>query len=236
MFIKEFYSNMHAIDTSVPWFTTIFCDTRIVVTSNFISEVLRTPWVDHLDYPSFPHLSSISRDELASLFCENAMLWGGTLNFSTTEFTKGPQILNMVMTFILTLRSRYNNITQPRACFLLSLMEGLSIGFPSYMVKSIINCYRDMATCDKLIFPSSITCILTHLDITIPPSPHFYVMGAISKESIRRSATQLASKWPWVEPFDAAPAEPAAPSSQPSLSSAPSSLSRATVSLVDIME
>ena len=57
------------------------------------------------------------------------MLWGGTLNFSITEFTKGLGILNMVMTFVLIPQSHYNTITKPRAHFLLSLMEGLSIDF-----------------------------------------------------------------------------------------------------------
>ena len=107
----------------------------------------------------------------------------------------------MAMTFVLTPRSHYNTITEPRAHFLLSLMEGLSIDFPS-------NCYQNTVTCDKLIFPSAIMRILTHLHVTIPPSPHFYVMGAISKESIRKSAAQLAAKRPHVEPSDAAPADP----------------------------
>ena len=87
------------------------------------------------------------------------------------------------MTFILNLWSHYNTITEPRARFLLSLMEGLSIDFPSYMIISIIDYYQDIATCDKLIFPSAITRILTHLHATIPP-PLFHVMGAISKASI----------------------------------------------------
>ena len=55
------------------------------------------------------------------------------------------------------------------------------------MVESIIDCYHDAATHDKLIFPSAIMRILTHMHITIPPSPLFYVMGAISKKSIRWS-------------------------------------------------
>ena len=105
VFIQDFYSNIHAINTSVPQFTTVFHGTHIVVTLDFIFEVLHVPRVDRLDYPSCHRLSSISRDELTSLFCENAMLWGGTLNFSTTEFTKDPMILNMVMTFVLTPRS-----------------------------------------------------------------------------------------------------------------------------------
>ena len=143
--------------------------------------------MDHLDYPSHRCLSSISRDELASLFCEKTMLWGGTFNFSTTEFTKDPRIRNMVMTFVLTPRSHYNTITKPHARFLLSFMEGLSIDFPSHMIESIIDCNCDTTTRDKLIFPSAITCILTYMHITIPPTPNFYVMVVISKKSIRHS-------------------------------------------------
>ena len=132
VFIQEFYSNMHAIDTSVPRFTKVFCGTCIIVTQELISKILRIPRADHSDYPSHKHLSSISRDELASLFCEKAMLWGNSLNFSTTEFTKVPRILNMVMTFILTPQSHYNTITKSCACFLLLLMEDISIDFLSY--------------------------------------------------------------------------------------------------------
>ena len=112
------------------------------------------------------------------------MLWGGTLNFSTTEFAKGPRILNMVMTFVLTPRSHYNTITEPHAYFNLSFMKDLSIDFPSHMIVSIIDCYQDTATLDKLIFPSVITCILTHMHVTIPPFRLSRVMGAISKEFI----------------------------------------------------
>ena len=117
VFIQEFYSNMHAIDTVVPWFTTVFHGTHIVVTPELISDVLRVPKVDHPDYPSHEHLFSISRDELALLCCEKAMLWGGSLNFSTMKFAKGPRILNMVMTFVLTPQSHYNTITKPHAHF-----------------------------------------------------------------------------------------------------------------------
>ena len=88
MFIQEFYSNIHAIDTSVPQFIMVFCSARIIVTPDFISEVLRVPKVDLPYDPSHPHLSSISRDELASLFCEKAILWEGTFNFSTTKSLK----------------------------------------------------------------------------------------------------------------------------------------------------
>ena len=74
MFMLEIHSNMHTIDTFVPRFTTVFPGTSIVVTLKLIFEVLRVPKVDHPDYPSHRCLSSISRDELASLFCEKAML------------------------------------------------------------------------------------------------------------------------------------------------------------------
>ena len=115
MYIQEFYSNMNTIDTSVFRFTTVFQGTYIVVTPEFISEVLHAPRVNHPDYPSHHRLSSVSRDEMASFFYEKTMVWGETLNFSTTEFAKGPWILNMVMTFALTPLSHYNTITKPCA-------------------------------------------------------------------------------------------------------------------------
>ena len=140
-------------------------------------------------------------------------MWEGTLNFSTTEFTRGPRFLNIVMTFVLTSQSHYNTITKPHAHFLLYLLEGLSISFSSHMIESIIDCYRNTATRDKLIFPSAITRILTYMQVSIPPSPHFYVMGAISKEFIWHNVAQLATKRPYVEPTDIAPANLATPSS-----------------------
>ena len=55
-------------------------------------------------------------------------------------------------------------------------------------------------------------------------------------EFIRQSAAQLATKQPCVEPTHATLADLATLSFQPSSSFAPSSSSRATVSLADIME
>ena len=52
MFIQEFYSNIHDIDTSIPQFAMTFRNARIVVTSNLISEILHVLRVSHLDYPS----------------------------------------------------------------------------------------------------------------------------------------------------------------------------------------
>ena len=89
----------------------------------------------------------------------------------------------MVITFVLILGSHYNTITEPRAHFLHSLLKDLSIDFPSHMIASMIDIYRDIATHDKLIFPSAITHIFTHFHVPIPSSPLFYSKGAISKES-----------------------------------------------------
>ena len=122
------------------------------------------------------------------------MVWGDLLNFTTLEFAKGPRILNMMITFALTPRSHYNTITEPRTHFLFSLLKGLSIDFPSHMIVSMICIYRDSATRDKLIFPSNITRILTHMHVLILSTPLFFIMGAISQGSMERSAAQLASK------------------------------------------
>ena len=100
----------------------------------------------------------------------------------------------MVMTFTLTPLSHYNSITDPHARFLLSLMEDLSIDFPSHLITSIINVYQDTVTRDKLIFPSVITWILRHFYIPIPLSPLFTIMDAISASSIQWSKAQLRPK------------------------------------------
>ena len=72
------------------------------------------------------------------------------------------------MTFTLTPLSHYNSITEPRARFLLSLLEDLSIEFPSHFIISILDVYQDATTRDKLIFPSAITRILQYFSIPIP--------------------------------------------------------------------
>ena len=85
----------------------------------------------------------------------------------------------MVMTFILHPLSHYNTITEPRAHFLLSLIDDLSIDFPSHFIFSHIDISRDTTTCDKLIFPLAITRILRHFSVSFPLSDHFFVIGAI---------------------------------------------------------
>ena len=202
VFIQEFYSNIHAIDTSISHFTMIFKGTSIIVSSELISEALHVPRVVRLTYPSHPHLHSISRDELAIHFCEMAMVWGGLQNFTTHDFAKGPRILNMVMTFVLTPRFHYNTITEARAHFLVSLLEGLSIDFPSHMIVSMIHINQDKLH-NKLIFLLAVTCILTHLHIPIPSTSLVSCICVISKESIRRSDAQVATKRPRMEPTPA---------------------------------
>ena len=68
MFIQEFYSNMHDIDTSVRCFVTTFQGTCIVVTLNLISEVLHIPKVAQPNYLGCECLRTVSRDELISHF------------------------------------------------------------------------------------------------------------------------------------------------------------------------
>ena len=83
--------------------------------------------------------------------------------------------------------------------FLLSLLEGLTIEFSSHFILSFIDVYKDMATRDKLIFPSAITRIIRHASVSYPESTQFFIMGTISGTSVRRSEAQLRSKRPWTE-------------------------------------
>ena len=97
----------------------------------------------------------------------------------------------MVMTFILHPLSHYNSTTEPRAPFLLSLLERLTIDFPSHFILSLIDVYRDTTTHDKLIFPSAIMQILHHFSVSYPESPHFSIMYATDTATIKRSEAQL---------------------------------------------
>ena len=102
--------------------------------------------------------------------------------------------MNMVMTFVSHPLSHYNSIIEPRARFLVSLFEHLTIDFPSYFILSILDVYRNMATRDKLIFPSAITRILYHFFVPFPSSNHFFVMCAIDAATIKRSKVQFRSQ------------------------------------------
>ena len=223
VFIQKFYSNIHGINTSIPQFAITFRGTRIVVTLDLISEVQHIPKVAHPDYLGCERLRTMSRDELLSHFYETPS------NTLCSSFAKGPRFLNMVMTFTLTPLSHYNSITESRARFLLSLLEDLSIDFPSHFITSILDVYLDTTTRDKLIFPSAITQILQHFHIPIPDSPFFTTMGAISADSVRQSETQLRPKRLCVEIDD--PVASAFPPSFSALSTSTPSSSTADVTL-----
>ena len=199
MIIQEFYSNMHGFNISVPHFITHVRGTRIVVTPDIVSEVLHVPRIAHHDNLSCDRLRTVSKDELSSLFCDTPSSWGDHQNTPCSGFAKGPRFLNMVMTFILHPLSHYNSITEPRARFLLSLLEGLIIDFPSHFILSLIDVYRDTTTRNKLIFPSAIIRILRHFFVSYPASPHFSVMCAINAATVRRSEAQLRLKQPRTE-------------------------------------
>ena len=149
--------------------------------------MLRVPRVEHLDYPGCERLRIVFKDEMISTFCEHPTDWGDRQFTPCKAFAKGPRFMNMVMTFVLHPLSHYNSITEPCARFLLSLLEHLTIDFPSHFILSIIDVYRDTATRDKLIFPSAITWILCHFSVPFPSSDHFPVMCAIDYTVVKWS-------------------------------------------------
>ena len=114
------------------------------------------------------------------------------------------------MIFVLHPLSHYNSIAEPRAWFLLSFLEDISIDFPSHFILSFIDVYRDTAAYDKLIFPSTITWILHHFSVPFPVSPYFSVMGAIDATTIWRSEAQLRPRRPQTQ--TTAPPTSSAPS------------------------
>ena len=123
----------------------------------------------------------------------------------------------MVMTFVLHPLSHYNSITEPRAQFLLSLLEGLIIDFPSYLILSLIDVYKDTTTRDKLIFPLAIMRILRHFSVSFPKSPHFTIISAIDATIVQWSEAQLRLRRPWTE-MATPPAVTAPSTSSPSSS------------------
>ena len=117
------YSNIYITNSSVPMFINYVRGLSITTTIKLISDVLRVPQVEKLDYSRSLVLSSFSRDALASRLCEFPSTLGGTLSMVTCDFAQNPRILNMIMTFICTLQSHYNTIIETRARFLYSLLK-----------------------------------------------------------------------------------------------------------------
>ena len=117
----------------------------------------------------------------------------------------------MAMTLVLHPLSHYNSITESCACFLLSLLEGLTIDFSSHFILFLIDICKDITTCDKLIFHYAITRIIRRASVSYLESTHFTIMGAISSVSVRQSEAYLRPKWPRTEM--ATPPASSAPSS-----------------------
>ena len=150
-------------------------------------DVLRVPKVEFPDYPSCEHLRTMSKDELMAAFCEHPFDWGDHQFTPCRTFAKGPRFINMVMNFVLHPLSHYNSIIEPRARFLLSLLEHLIVDFPSHFFLSIIDVYLDSTSRDKLIFPSAIMRILCHFSVPFPFYDHFTIMCAIDYATVKCS-------------------------------------------------
>ena len=185
--IQEFYSNMHRIDHSVPHFVTQAWGISIPVTPQLIVDVLRVPRIEFPDYPSYERLSTVSKDELMSTFYECPSDWVERQFTYCLAFAKGPWFLNMVITFVLYPLSYYNSITESHTRFLLSLLEHLTIDFPSHFIMSLINVFEDSASRDKLFFPSAIKRILHHFSVPFLASDPFTFMCAIDAAIVKLS-------------------------------------------------
>ena len=191
--------------------------------------MLWVPRIEFPDYPSCERLRTVSRDELMSAFCKRPFAWGERMFTPCRPFAKGPKFMNMVMTFVLHPLSHYNSITEPRARFLLSLLEYLTIDFPSHFILFTIDVHLDSASRDKLIFPSAITRILCHFSIPFSSSDHFTVMCVIDYATVKRSEAQFRLR----QSDSAAPPSRSTPSRFAPSASVPSSSS--DVTLGDIM-
>ena len=227
--IQEFYSNMHEIDRSVLLFFTRIRGMHIPVTPQLVADVLHVPRIEFPDYPSCERLRTVSRDELMSSFSKRPTAWGEHLFTPCRPFAKGPRFMNIVMTFVLHPLSHYNSITEPRARFLLSLLEHLTIDFPSHFILSIIDVYLDLMSRDKLIFPSAITRILHHFSVPFPSSDHFTIMCAIDYATVKCSEARFRSR----QTDSATPSSHSTPSRSTPSASTPSSFG--DVSLGDVM-
>ena len=209
---------MHEIDRSVPLFFTRVQGTHIPVTPQLVADVFRAPKIEFPDYPSYERLQTMFKDELMVAFCKHPSDWGQHQFTPCKPFAKGPRFINMVMTFVLHLLSHYNSITEPRARFLLSFLEHLTIDFHSHFIMSIIDVHLDLVFRDKLIFHSAITRILRHFFVPFPLFDHFTFMCAINATTIKRSEAQFRSR----QSDSAAPPSCSTPSHSAPSHSAPS--------------
>ena len=182
---------MHGFDSSVPLFFTRIRGMHIPVTMQLVADVLRVLRIEFLDNPSCESLRIVSKDELMATFCEHLSDLGERQFTPCRSFAKGPRFINMVMTFVLHPLPHYNSITESHARFLSSLLEHLTIDFPSHFILSIIDVHLDSASRDKFIFPSTITRILRHFSVHFTLSDHFTFMCAIDTATVKRSEVQF---------------------------------------------
>ena len=178
---------MHRIDCSIPLFFIRDRGTHIPIAPQLVADVLRVLRIEFPDYPSYERLRTVSKDELMASFYECPFDWGDRQFTPCRPFAKGHRFINMVMTFVLHPLPHYNSITEPRARFLLSLLEHLTIDFPSHFILSIIDVHLDSVTRDKLIFPSAITRTLHHFSVSFPSFDHFFVIYAIDYATVKHS-------------------------------------------------
>ena len=61
---------MHELDSLVALFHTRVRGMRIVVRLQLVANVLCVPKVEHLDYPNYECLTTVSKDEMISAFYE----------------------------------------------------------------------------------------------------------------------------------------------------------------------
>ena len=104
--------------------------------------MFHVPLVEHPDYPGCDRPRIVSKEEMISAFCERPSNWGDRQFTPCKAFAKGPRLINMVMTFVLHPLFHYNSITEHCARFLLSLLEHLTIDFPSHFILSILDVDR----------------------------------------------------------------------------------------------
>ena len=164
-----------------------------VVTPQLVADVLYVLRVKHPNYPDSERLRTLSKDQIIFAFYKRPTNWGYCQFTLCKAFAKGLRFMNMVMTFVLHPLFHYNSITEPRARFLLALLEHFTIDFPSHFILSILDVYGDTATRDKLIFPSAIIQILCLFLVPFPSFDHFSVMYVIDYATIKRSKAQFRS-------------------------------------------
>ena len=153
-----------------------------------------------------------------SSFCERLTAWGKRLFTPCRPFAKGPRFMNMVMTFVLHPLSHYNSITEPHVRFLLSLLEHLTIDFPSHFILSIIDVWiqRPVISLSFLLLSREFYAIFPFL---FPCPTIFSIMCAIDYTTIKPSEAQFRLR----QTDSTAPSSRFAPSRSTPSASAPSS-------------